>query len=68
MVVIVLISIYIIVFNGVFFFIITLFSSVITLPVTYGGRSYNGLLVVLGIKSGVCGLGGCDAGVYSFFI
>ena len=56
---IILISIYAIVFDGVSPLITALFSSVITLPVPYGGGGgYNGLLIALGIKPGACGLGG----------
>ena len=57
--------------NGVSSFIITLFSSVTTLPVPYGGGGgydYNDLLVVLGIKPGAYNLGGYGSGAYGLLI
>ena len=65
LIVVVLILIYIIVFDGVSSLIITLLSSVITLPVSYSSSGgYNGLLVALGIKPSACNLGGYGPGAY----
>ena len=49
------------------FFITTLFLSLTRLPVSYN-NGYDDLLVVLDIKPGVYGLGGCGSGVYGLFI
>ena len=53
-----------IVFNDVSPFIITLFSSIITLPVPCDDGGYNGPPVALDIKAGVYSLGGYSAGTY----
>ena len=63
--VIILTSIFVVGVKGVSFFIIALFSSVITLSVSYSGGGYNGLSVALDIKPGACGLGGCSSDIYS---
>ena len=67
LIVVILILIYVIVFNGVFFLTAALFSSITTLPVP--GRdssgSYDGLLIVLGIKPGACNLGGYSFDAYN---
>ena len=60
LIVVVLISVYTVVSDGVSPFITALFSSGTTLLVTYnggGGGGYDGLPVVLSIKPGVCSLG-----------
>ena len=65
-IVVVLISVYAIVFDGVFFFIAALFSSGITLLVSYGGGGgYDGLLIVLGIKPDAYNLGNYNSDIYS---
>ena len=66
---IILTSIFVVGVERMFSLVITLFSSVITLPVSYNsGGGCNGPPVALGIKPGVCDLGGCgpDAGNLSF--
>ena len=69
LIVIVLILICIIVFDGVSSFITALFSSGTTLPISCGGGDgYDDLLVVLNIKSGVCGLGGYGFSACSLFV
>ena len=70
MIVVILISVCAVVFNGVSPLITTLFSSGTTLLVFCGGGGggCDGLLVVLGIKPGVCGLGGCSLGAYGLSI
>ena len=60
---------YIVVFDGVSFLIITLFSSGMTLLVSYsGGGGYDGPPVVLNIKPGVYSLGDCGSNAYSLFV
>ena len=66
LVVVVLILVCAIIFDGVSSLIVTLFSSGTTLLIPYNSDvNYNGLLVVLGIKPGACGLGGCGFGACS---
>ena len=58
LIIVILISVYAVVFDGVSSLIAALFSSDITLLILYGGdNNYNGLLVVLNIKPGVYSLG-----------
>ena len=64
LIVIVLTLICIIVFNDVFSFITTLFSSVITLLISYN-NDYNGLPVALNIKPGVYNLDDHNPNAYS---
>ena len=67
--VITLISTYIVIFNGVFSLISVLLSSTMTLSVLYGyNGGCDGLLVALGIKFGVCSLGGYSLNVYSLLV
>ena len=67
LVVVILILIYAVVFDGVSSLIAALFSSDITLPVSYSGGSggCDDLLVALNIKSGVCNLGDYSFNAYS---
>ena len=66
LIVIILILVYIIVFDGVSSLIIALFSSVITLPVFNSGKGdYNDLSVALGIKPGAYNLDNYDPNVYN---
>ena len=66
LIIIILISIYAIVFNGVFPLIITLFSSVTTLLVPYSSdSSYDGPLIALGIKSDAYSLDGYNSNTYN---
>ena len=63
---VILISILAVGVEGVSSLIVTLFSSVITLPVPYGGKgSYDGLLVALNIKLSAYNLGNYSPDVYS---
>ena len=69
LVVVVLTLIYTIISDGVSFFIITLFSFGTTLSVSYNGNNgYNDLLIALGIKPGVCSLGGYGFDAYGFSV
>ena len=71
LVVIILISVYAIVLDGVSSLITALFSSGMTLLVPYnndGNDGYNDLPVVLNIKPGAYNLGGCGPNVYSLSI
>ena len=67
LIVVVLILVYIIVFDGVSSLIITLFSSGTTLLIPYSNNSndYNGLLIALNIKPSVYNLGGYNPDAYS---
>ena len=63
---VILISILAVGVEGVSPLITTLFSSVITLPVSYNNKGgYNGLLIVLDIKPGVYNLDGCGPNTYN---
>ena len=67
MIVIVPILIRIIVSDGVFSLITTLFSSGTTLLIPYNGSDdYDGLLIALNIKPGVYNLGNYNFNIYSF--
>ena len=68
LVVVVLTLIFIVGIKGVSPFITTLFLFLIRLPVFYNNRNYDGLLVVLDIKSGVYNLGGYSIGAYSLSV
>ena len=70
LIVVILTLMYIIVFDGVFLFIITLFSSGTTLliPCGSGGGGCDDLLIALNIKPDVYSLGGCGPSVYGLFI
>ena len=58
-----------IVSDGVSPLIAALFSSVITLLITYNGNNdYDGPLVALDIKPGAYNLGGCGPDTYSLLI
>ena len=64
LIVVILISVCVIVSNGVSPLIIALFSSVITLPVFCGSNGgCDGLSIVLDIKPGVCGFGDYGPGI-----
>ena len=66
LIVIILILIYIIVFNDVFSFITTLFSSGITLLILYNSNNnYNGLLIALNIKPGAYNLDSYNPNIYN---
>ena len=53
-------------FDGVSSLIITLLSSTMTLLVSYNNKDdYNGLLIVLNIKSGAYNLGNYNPNIYS---
>ena len=55
-----------VVFNGVSSLASILLSFIVTLLIFYGySGGYDGLLVTLGIKPGVYGLGGYGPGAYS---
>ena len=66
LIVVILTSVYIIVFNGVFPLTAALFSSVITLPVSgdNNNNGYDGLLIALDIKPDACSLGGYSLNIY----
>ena len=69
LIVIILTSIYIIVFDGVSPLIATLFSSVITLPIPYNSRNgYNDLLIALNIKSSAYNLNNYNSDIYNLSI
>ena len=68
LIVIILISIFAVEIKNVFFIIIMLFSSIITLLIPYGNGGYGGLLVVLNIKSNVCNLDDYNADIYGLSI
>ena len=67
LIVVVLTSIYIIVFDGVSPLITALFSSSTTLLIPYNNNNsgYDGLPVALSIKPGACGLGDYGFGTYN---
>ena len=67
LIVVVLISVYIIVSDGISSLIAALFSSGTTLLIPYNNNSgggYNGLLVALDIKPSACSLGGYSLSTY----
>ena len=68
LIVVILILIYIILFDGVSSLIIALFSFGMTLLVSYNNNSngydYNDLLIALNIKSGAYDLGSYNPGTY----
>ena len=65
LIVIILTSVFIIGVEGVSPLITTLFSSVITLLITYNNRDYNGPPVALNIKPGAYNLDCCGANTYN---
>ena len=69
LIVVVLISVYTIVSDGVSPFITALLSSIITLLVSCGsGGDYDSLLIALGIKPGAYSLGGYNPNIYGLSV
>ena len=67
LIMVILISVLAVGVEGVSPLIITLFSSIITLPVSGSSKGgYNGLLIALNIKPGVCSLDNYNSDTYGF--